>query len=175
MSSPSSRTSESLIDCRVIRLEVIGDFHEPYGVTIREPTVLCSARALIFVLVIGRCSHSLTQVDVIVTRARSRWQHNDLAPATDHGTLPNLCFSLDDAHMRLERGWPTRQATGRELGVSKNILYYSRRYLGRFRAIRSPARHRFASQLQPQDDGTNSDSNEKWRRVVGVTLCLCRG
>jgi hypothetical protein len=99
----------------------------------------------------------------------------DLAPATDHGTLPNLCFSLDEAHMRLERGWPTRQATGRELGVSKNILYYSRRYLGRFRAIRSPARHRFASQLQPQDDGTNSDSNEKWRRVVGVTLCLCRG
>ena len=33
--------------------------------------------------------------------------------------------------MRLERGWLTRQATGREFGVSKNILYYSRRIMAR--------------------------------------------
>jgi oxalate decarboxylase len=42
-------------------------------------------------------------------------------PATDHGTLPNLRFSFDDSHMRLERGGWTRQVTVRELGVSKNI------------------------------------------------------
>jgi hypothetical protein len=41
-------------------------------------------------------------------------------PATDHGTLPNLRFSFDDAHMRLESGGWTRQVTVRELGISKN-------------------------------------------------------
>jgi oxalate decarboxylase len=42
-------------------------------------------------------------------------------PATDHGTLPNLRFSFEDAHMRLESGGWTRQVTVRELGISKNI------------------------------------------------------
>src|ERR1700686_2271222 len=42
-------------------------------------------------------------------------------PAADHGTLPNLRFSFDDSHMRLESGAWTRQVTVRELGVSKNI------------------------------------------------------
>ncbi|MCQ8240074.1 oxalate decarboxylase family bicupin [Acetobacteraceae bacterium KSS12] len=42
-------------------------------------------------------------------------------PATDHGTLPNLRFSFADAHMRQTDGGWTRQATVRELGVSKNI------------------------------------------------------
>jgi oxalate decarboxylase/phosphoglucose isomerase-like protein (cupin superfamily) len=42
-------------------------------------------------------------------------------PAADHGTLPNLRFSFDDSHMRLESGGWTRQVTVRELGVSKNI------------------------------------------------------
>jgi oxalate decarboxylase len=42
-------------------------------------------------------------------------------PATDRGTLPNLRFSFDDSHMRLERGGWTRQVTARELGISKNI------------------------------------------------------
>ena len=42
-------------------------------------------------------------------------------PATDHGTLPNLRFSFDDSHMRLEPGGWTRQVTVRELGISKNI------------------------------------------------------
>src|SRR6202049_4985040 len=42
-------------------------------------------------------------------------------PAADHGTLPNLRFSFDDSHMRLEPGGWTRQVTVRELGVSKNI------------------------------------------------------
>src|SRR5580693_7185794 len=42
-------------------------------------------------------------------------------PATDHGTLPNLRFSFDDSHMRLESGGWTRQVTSRELGISKNI------------------------------------------------------
>ena len=42
-------------------------------------------------------------------------------PATDHGTLPNLRFSFDDLHMRLESGGWTRQVTVRELGISKNI------------------------------------------------------
>jgi oxalate decarboxylase len=42
-------------------------------------------------------------------------------PATDHGTLPNLRFSFDDAHVRLESGGWTRQVTARELGISKNI------------------------------------------------------
>jgi oxalate decarboxylase len=41
-------------------------------------------------------------------------------PATDHGTLPNLRFSFDDSHTRIEPGW-TRQVTVRELGISKNI------------------------------------------------------
>jgi oxalate decarboxylase len=42
-------------------------------------------------------------------------------PATDHGTLPNLRFSFEDSHMRLEPGGWARQVTVRELGVSKNI------------------------------------------------------
>jgi oxalate decarboxylase len=42
-------------------------------------------------------------------------------PTTDHGTLPNLRFSFDDAHMRLTSGGWTRQVTVRELGVSKTI------------------------------------------------------
>jgi oxalate decarboxylase len=42
-------------------------------------------------------------------------------PATDHGTLPNLRFSFDDSHMRLETGGWTRQVTVRELGISKNV------------------------------------------------------
>ena len=42
-------------------------------------------------------------------------------PATDHGTLPNLRFSFDDAHMRLSAGGWTRQVTVRELGISKTI------------------------------------------------------
>jgi hypothetical protein len=35
------------------RLEVIGDFHEPYGATAGKPLTPCCARPLIFVLVIG--------------------------------------------------------------------------------------------------------------------------
>ena len=42
-------------------------------------------------------------------------------PTTDHGTLPNLRFSFDDAHMRLTSGGWTRQVTVRELGISKTI------------------------------------------------------
>lgn len=42
-------------------------------------------------------------------------------PASDHGTLPNLRFSFDDAHTRLEPGGWTRQVTVRELGISKNV------------------------------------------------------
>jgi oxalate decarboxylase len=50
-------------------------------------------------------------------------QNPDLVspPATDHGTLPNLRYSFNDAHNRLERGGWSRQVTVRELGVSKNI------------------------------------------------------
>src|SRR5258708_20899100 len=50
-------------------------------------------------------------------------QNRDLIspPATDHGTLPNLRFSFDDSHIRLESGGWTRQVTVRELGISKNI------------------------------------------------------
>jgi oxalate decarboxylase len=42
-------------------------------------------------------------------------------PATDHGTLPNLRYSFNDSHVRLESGGWTRQVTVRELGISKNI------------------------------------------------------
>jgi oxalate decarboxylase len=42
-------------------------------------------------------------------------------PATDHGTLPNLRFSFEDAHARLERAGWSRQVTVRELGISKNV------------------------------------------------------
>jgi oxalate decarboxylase len=42
-------------------------------------------------------------------------------PSTDHGTLPNLRFSFSDSHVRQETGGWTRQVTGRELGISKNI------------------------------------------------------
>src|SRR5262249_28876631 len=54
--------------------------------------------------------------------ARGR-QNPDLIspPATDHGTLPNLRFSFDDSHIRIESGGWTRQVTQRELGISKNI------------------------------------------------------
>jgi oxalate decarboxylase len=54
--------------------------------------------------------------------ARAR-QNPDLIspPPTDHGTLPNLRFSFDDSHIRIESGGWTRQVTQRELGISKNI------------------------------------------------------
>ncbi|MBB6412806.1 oxalate decarboxylase family bicupin [Mesorhizobium sangaii] len=42
-------------------------------------------------------------------------------PSTDAGSLPNLRFSFDDAHIRLSGGGWTRQVTARELGVSKDI------------------------------------------------------
>jgi oxalate decarboxylase len=42
-------------------------------------------------------------------------------PATDRGTLPNLRFSFEDTHARLERGGWSRQITVRELGISKNV------------------------------------------------------
>jgi oxalate decarboxylase len=42
-------------------------------------------------------------------------------PATDRGTLPNLRFSFEDAHARLERAGWSRQVTVRELGISKNV------------------------------------------------------
>ncbi|MCV3206484.1 oxalate decarboxylase family bicupin [Mesorhizobium sp. YC-39] len=42
-------------------------------------------------------------------------------PNTDAGSLPNLRFSFDDAHIRLSAGGWTRQVTARELGVSKDI------------------------------------------------------
>ena len=42
-------------------------------------------------------------------------------PATDHGTLPNLRFSFEDSHARLERAGWSRQVTVRELGISKNV------------------------------------------------------
>lgn len=42
-------------------------------------------------------------------------------PNTDAGSLPNLRFSFDDAHIRLSGGGWTRQVTVRELGVSKDI------------------------------------------------------
>ena len=42
-------------------------------------------------------------------------------PATDHGDSPNLKWSFADSHMRLEDGGWARQATVRELPVSKSI------------------------------------------------------
>src|SRR3981081_2386251 len=42
-------------------------------------------------------------------------------PSTHHGTLPNLRFSVADAHLRLESGGWTRQITARELGVAKSV------------------------------------------------------
>src|SRR5580704_4231430 len=55
-----------------------------------------------------------------VTRDR---QNPDLLvpPSTDQGTLPNRRFSFADAHTRLTSGGWTRQATVRELGISKDI------------------------------------------------------
>ncbi|WP_457152904.1 oxalate decarboxylase family bicupin [Mesorhizobium sp. P5_C1] len=44
-----------------------------------------------------------------------------IPPSTDAGSLPNLRFSFDDAHIRLSGGGWTRQVTARELGVSKDI------------------------------------------------------
>ena len=40
-------------------------------------------------------------------------------PPTDHGTMPNLKWSFTDSHMRLEEGGWARQATIRELPVSR--------------------------------------------------------
>jgi oxalate decarboxylase len=42
-------------------------------------------------------------------------------PTTDAGTLPNLRFSFDDAHMRLTSGGWTRQVAVRELPISTTI------------------------------------------------------
>jgi hypothetical protein len=47
-------------------------------------------------------------------------------PATDHGTLPNLRFSFDDAHMRLESGGLTRQVTVRELAAASSFAPIAR-------------------------------------------------
>ena len=43
-------------------------------------------------------------------------------PASDHGTLPNLRFSFDDSHVRLESGGWTRQVTVRELAFPRTSL-----------------------------------------------------
>ncbi|MBT0726579.1 cupin domain-containing protein [Rosenbergiella australiborealis] len=42
-------------------------------------------------------------------------------PSTDSGTLPNLCYSFSDAHIRRGSGGWTRQVTNRELGAAKTI------------------------------------------------------
>jgi oxalate decarboxylase len=42
-------------------------------------------------------------------------------PSTDSGTVPNLRFSFADSHVRQSSGGWTRQATIRELGISKPI------------------------------------------------------
>src|SRR5262249_53999075 len=53
---------------------------------------------------------------------RARENPNMISPPPqDAGTLPNLRFSFDDAHIRLDRGGWSRQGTQRELGISKNI------------------------------------------------------
>src|ERR1700733_8278760 len=53
---------------------------------------------------------------------RERQNSNILVPPPPvPGTLPNLRFSFADAHTRLTSGGWTRQATVRELGISKDI------------------------------------------------------
>jgi oxalate decarboxylase len=42
-------------------------------------------------------------------------------PPTDRGTLPNLRFSFDDAHKRIERGGWAREVTERELPVATTL------------------------------------------------------
>jgi oxalate decarboxylase len=50
-------------------------------------------------------------------------QNPDLlaAPATDHGTIPNLRFSYSDAHNRLSEGGWAREVTQRELPVATEL------------------------------------------------------
>ncbi|MGI5241014.1 oxalate decarboxylase family bicupin [Dactylosporangium sp. CA-139066] len=42
-------------------------------------------------------------------------------PATDHGTLPNLKFSMSMAHTRIEQGGWTREVTQRELPIATEL------------------------------------------------------
>jgi oxalate decarboxylase len=43
------------------------------------------------------------------------------APATDHGTLPNLAWSMSDSHNELHEGGWARETTVRELPIAKEI------------------------------------------------------
>jgi oxalate decarboxylase len=43
------------------------------------------------------------------------------SPASDHGTMPNLKWSFADSHMRIEEGGWAREATIRELPISKTM------------------------------------------------------
>ena len=40
-------------------------------------------------------------------------------PSSDHGNMPNLKWSFADSHMRIEEGGWAREATARELPISK--------------------------------------------------------
>jgi oxalate decarboxylase len=42
-------------------------------------------------------------------------------PASDHGTMPNLKWSFADSHIRIEEGGWAREATVRELPISKTM------------------------------------------------------
>jgi oxalate decarboxylase len=60
--------------------------------------------------------------DILGPRNQSRAAEEPFTlapPATDHGTMPNLKWSFADSHMRLEEGGWARQATIRELPISK--------------------------------------------------------
>jgi oxalate decarboxylase len=60
--------------------------------------------------------------DIVGPRNPDREQQNPFTvrpPASDHGTMPNLKWSFADSHIRIEEGGWTREATVRELPISK--------------------------------------------------------
>jgi oxalate decarboxylase len=62
--------------------------------------------------------------DIVGPRNADRERQNPFtvrSPASDHGTMPNLKWSFADSHMRIEEGGWAREATIRELPISKTM------------------------------------------------------
>ena len=62
--------------------------------------------------------------DIVGPRNADRERQNSFtvrSPASDHGTMPNLKWLFADSHMRIEEGGWAREATIRELPISKTM------------------------------------------------------
>lgn len=84
-------------------------------------------------------------------------------PTTDSGTLPNLRFAFDDAHIRKSTGGWTRQITKRELAISNTIAGVNMRlYKGGIRELHWHKEAEWAYMLYGKARITAIDIKGKW-------------